>query len=87
MNSQRCYNGACDLILNLEDVIELAIVGFRPDVVAIVDANQLRRDAKGVAGLAYTTFQDVGDGKRLGDIGNGRLLAFKVEGRSPGGHP
>jgi len=45
-------------------------------VVAIVDANQLRGDAKGVARLAYTTFQDVDDGKRLGDIGNGRLLTF-----------
>src|SRR5256885_16004831 len=76
VNSQRCYNGGCDLILNLEDVIELAIVGFRPDVVAIVDANQLRGDAKGVARLAYTDRKSVDDGQRHGDIGNGRLLAL-----------
>src|SRR5437879_13425148 len=57
VNSQRCYNGACDLILSLEDVIKLAIVGFRPYVVAIVDANQLGGEAKGVASLRSTTFQ------------------------------
>src|SRR3981189_2041018 len=87
VNSQRRYNGPCDLILNLEDVIQLAIVGLRPDVVAVVGANQLRGDAKGAAGFAYTPFEDVRNGERLGYIGDGRLLAFEVERRSPRWHP
>src|SRR6266436_9820011 len=87
VNSQRRYNGPCDLILNLEDVIQLAIVGLRPDVVAVVGANQLHGDAKGAAGLAYTPLEDVRNGERRGYIAEGRLLAFEVERRGPRRYP
>ena len=50
-------HGASDLVLNLEDIFELAVVGLRPDVVAVVDTDQLRGDSQRVAGLSDTAFK------------------------------
>src|SRR5208283_2159038 len=79
LDLQRCHYGACDLILNLENVIQVAIVGFGPEVVAVVGANELCGDAQSAAGLAHAAFQDMRNAKRPGDIGYGRLPPLEVE--------
>jgi hypothetical protein len=46
--------GTGNLVLNLEDVIELPIVGFRPEVVSVIHSNELYSNAELVAGLTLT---------------------------------
>ena len=74
---QRTDDGTGDVVLNLEDVVDLAVVGLGPDVEAVVGTDELRRYAQDVAGLAHAAFEYVGDAERLGDIGDGDLLALE----------
>src|SRR5215469_5063262 len=48
-----------DFVLHHEDVGEIAIVALRPDVLAGLGLDQLRRDADAVARFAETAFQDI----------------------------
>ena len=50
-----------NLLLYAEHVFELAVEALRPDVIAIVDINELCRDAKLVSGFANTAFEDCVD--------------------------
>ena len=40
------YIGACDIVLHLEYVVELAVVGLRPQVIAVVGADELGGDTQ-----------------------------------------
>src|ERR1700730_16699077 len=59
VNSQRRYNGPCDLVLDFEDVTDVAIERFRPKVLVGIRANELCSDSQFIAGLADTAFEDV----------------------------
>ena len=48
-----------DLVLDREDVVELAVVGLRPQVRVGAGLDQLRRDPHRVARLAHRAFQHV----------------------------
>jgi hypothetical protein len=49
-----------DVVLHGEDIVELAVVGFRPQVRVRGHLDQLRGDAHAVARLAHTAFEDRG---------------------------
>ncbi len=84
--AQRAHDRAGNLVLHLEKVIERAIVGLRPQVIAGVGPDQLSRDAYRVAGFAYAAFEHVGDVQRPRNIGNRRLFALEVEAGGAGRH-
>ena len=46
-----------DLVLYGEDVFEVAVVAFRPQVAAIVAVDELGVDAHAIAGLAYASLE------------------------------
>jgi DNA polymerase (family 10) len=70
---QRFRHFAGDVVLNHQDIVEWAVVGFRPDNVAVVRANQPRGDPQPSAGLAHAPIEHISDTQRLGDIGDGHL--------------
>src|SRR5262249_52053984 len=68
---------ARDLVLDLEDVVERAVPGLGLDVIAARRADQLRRDAHLVAGLADRALEDVGDVKATGNFWNLYILTLE----------
>jgi hypothetical protein len=68
-----------DLILDGEDVGEVAVVPVGPDVVASHSVNQLRGDSHPPAGLAHAAFDDVADVQLFGDLGDIHRLALEGE--------
>ena len=59
MGSQDCGNGPRQLILQREDVCELAVVAFGPPVGAGHSIDELRCKAYSIAFPANAAFQDV----------------------------
>jgi hypothetical protein len=79
------FGGFCgDVVLDHEEVGEGAVVGFRPDDVAIVGADEAGGDADHGAGFTDAAVEDVGDAEGFGDFGDGDLFAFEIEGRGGG---
>jgi hypothetical protein len=70
-------DGARNSLLQTEDIAQVAIVGFRPEVKAVGDLNQLHRDADLVTLRAHRALQDVGDAKSRADAA--QLLIFAAE--------
>src|SRR5437016_12652488 len=70
---------SCDLILDLEYVVELSVIGLRPEVITVVGADELGGDTQMIACLTNAAFEDVCDGERPGNVRNGGLFAFKVK--------
>jgi hypothetical protein len=68
-----------DLVLDREDVVELAVVGLRPNVIASSGLDQLRRDPHRVARLAHRAFEHVRDVQRACDFGDSGLFALECE--------
>ena len=66
-----------DLVLDREDVVELAVVGLRPQVRVGAGLDQLRRDPHRVAGLAHRAFQHMRHVQRARDLRNRDLLALE----------
>ena len=66
-----------DLVLDLENVVQLAVVGLRPQVRVGAGLDQLRGDPDRVAGLADRAFQHVGHVQRARDLRDRDLFAFK----------
>ena len=54
-------DGGNDLVLNLEDLAEAAVVALGPKMPTAVAVDQLRGDPHAVACLSDTAFQDVSD--------------------------
>jgi hypothetical protein len=48
-----------DFVLDREDLIDITIVAFRPDVIACLRVNKLRGNANPVATSAHTAFDHV----------------------------
>lgn len=65
---QRLRHFARDVVLHHQEVIEGPVVGLRPHDVAVLGANQPRRNSKSVAGFPHTSVQHVRDRE-----GHGRL--------------
>jgi hypothetical protein len=62
------------LVLDGEDVGEIAIVALRPELIAVGDADELGRDAQAAAGLLDAAIEHRGDGEGAPDLaGVGRL--------------
>ncbi len=57
-----------DLVLHREDVVQRAIVGLRPQVIAVCGIDQLRRDANLHAALLHAALEDVCDVELLANI-------------------
>ena len=70
-----------DLVLDREDVVELAVVGLRPKVRVGAGLDQLRRDPHRVARLAHRAFEHVRHVQRPRDLRNRNLLALERERR------
>jgi hypothetical protein len=58
---------AGDLFLQVEDVFEIPVISFRPDVVSGLAVDELRGDPYPLAGSADAAFEDIADAKLLGD--------------------
>ena len=54
-----------DVVLQVEDVLELAIVAFRPEIVSVFHVDQMRGDAQPVSGLLYAAFENRPDAELL----------------------
>jgi hypothetical protein len=70
--SQLCLQGVgycfCDVALDREDVGQLAIVNFRPEMRISERIDQLHIDADLIVRFLDTAFQDVENSQLLGDI-------------------
>src|SRR5262245_36701568 len=55
-HAQRVGDRARDIFLDLEDIGELTVVIFGPDVGAVVGLDELSRYARAVAGFAHRAF-------------------------------
>ena len=75
-----------DLVLDREDVVELAVVGLRPQVRVGAGLDQLRRDPYRVARLAHRAFQHVRHVQRARDLRDSDLLALERERRGARRH-
>src|SRR5262249_19498296 len=81
---QRLGDGARDLVLNGENILHLAIVAVRPQVVTILDVDQLRRHADLAAGLPDAAFQNGSYSQRRADLPNVLVLPLERERGGPG---
>ena len=51
------HDGRGDLVLDREDVLQLAVVLFGPEVIAVGDIDQLRRDAQPVTRFLHASLE------------------------------
>eukprot|EP01034_Spumella_vulgaris_P023460 gene23459-29677_t len=64
---QRISDRLRDFAFDTEDAVQLAIVGFRPQMLVGIGADQLDIDPHRVAILLHATFQQMGDTETTGD--------------------
>ena len=57
----------CDLVLHREDVVERAVIGLRPQVIAVLGVDQLRSDTNLHTAFLHAAFQHVCDPQLLAD--------------------
>ncbi|MGY4282461.1 hypothetical protein ACVWXO_001681 [Bradyrhizobium sp. LM2.7] len=69
-----------DLVLHGEDVDELAVVTFGPEMAAGGGVVELRGDAHAVVRLAHAALDDVADAEFLGDLPDVDRTALVCEG-------
>ena len=69
-----------NLVLDRENVLEVAVVALGPDMVAARAVDQLRVDAHPPAGLADAAFEHVADAELAGDVADIDRLALEREG-------
>ena len=56
------------LVLDRENIGQVAIVTLRPEMAAGGDVIELNRDAHALAALAHAAFEDIADAEFLGDL-------------------
>jgi hypothetical protein len=66
----------CDLVLQIEDVLESAIIFFRPQMCAGFRVDKLRRDAQPIAGLAHAAFKHVANAEVAPDSSHVNWFSF-----------
>ena len=84
---ERRHHRVGDLILDREDVLVVAVVGLRPEVIAVVGSDQLRGDADALARAAHAPLEQVRHPQLLGDGRDVVAAALEVEGRGARRHP
>jgi hypothetical protein len=77
---QRSGDGLGDVVLNGEDVGKLAVVAFRPEMIAVLRVDELCGYADTVSGSPEAAFKNRPDAKRLGDPADVLFLAAEGEG-------
>jgi hypothetical protein len=77
---------ACDLVLDPEDVVQLAIIGLRPQVKAIGRIDQVCRDPDPVACLPHAALEERCDLKSPADRAQVLGLALELKGGCPPDH-
>jgi hypothetical protein len=75
-----------DLILDQEDVLELPVVGLRPEMASTFRLDQLGGNAHPVARLADAAFEHVGYVEHLSDLADVAILALERKGRRARDH-
>ena len=70
-----------DLVLESENALQLAIVGLRPNVKAIRDADQLRGDPHLRAIAAHAALDDIRDSELAPDLADIAALALELKDR------
>jgi hypothetical protein len=78
---QRRNDRGRDLVLDGEDVLELAVVALRPDVPVGLGVDELDGDAHPVARLAHAALRDILHLQRLRHLLDVHRLALVDEGR------
>src|SRR5215218_3328744 len=73
-----------DLVLDGEEVAELAVVAVGPDVLAGLGVDELRRDPHAPASDSHAALEHVADAERLGDLAHIHGLPFVGEARVAG---
>ena len=81
LHLQRTGDGLRDVVLNGEDVGQLAVVPFRPQMIAVLRVDELCRHADPASRAADAAFENVRDAERLGDPADVLFLAPEGEGR------
>ena len=78
---QRTSDILRNLALNAEDVLQFAIVRFRPKIGIVLRIDELHDDANAVAGFLHAAFQHRGHTQFRCNLAQifGRLLYFAVE--------
>ena len=83
----QCVPDGCgNLVLNGKHVHQVAIVAFRPQVVAVLGLDQLGGDANAVAGLAHRAFQHVADAQFPCNLRHVQVLSLELERRGSRRH-
>src|SRR5215475_10242042 len=67
---------ACDLVLQLENVLKATIEAVRPKVRAACRLDELARDANAVASLAQAAFEHVTNAELSADLPDVRRFTF-----------
>ena len=77
--AQRRHDVRRHLVLDRENVLELAVVALGPDMRFGLAVDELDGDAHAVGGLAHASFHDVVDAEFLGDAARRHRLALVRE--------
>ncbi len=84
---QAVHDRCRDLVLDSEDIGHFPVVALRPEMEAVLDVDELGRDAQMVAGLAYAPFEHGLDIEPPADLPDIEVHAFESEGRGAGHDP
>ena len=80
-------HAARDLVLHGEDVVELAVVPFRPELVAAGGVDELCGDTEARAGGAHAALEHGGDTELATDFADVTRVPLELEGQSARGNP
>src|SRR5215467_12144550 len=83
---QSLGNCGGDLAFDPEDVVQLAVVTFRPQMLVGCGFNQLYVDVHGVTGFLNAAFKDVGHPELPSNLGQITGLALILLSGSPGNY-
>ena len=75
-----------DFVLDCKHVFELPVVGFRPELIAAVDVDELHGDPDSVASLPDAAVEQRPDAELLASLPDIDILALECERRRPGRH-
>src|SRR5581483_4456844 len=84
LEPQRSDDCSRNLILDCEDVREIAVEAIGPDVASSLPIDQLGVDPHPVSDLANASFEDMSDAELLCYVTDVHRLALEGEGRIPG---
>ena len=82
LDLQLIYYRQGNLILNSKDILEVAIVSLRPQMIAVFNADKLSCDPQTIAGLSNASFKNVGHVELASYFAHVHLFAFERERRS-----